>query len=94
MLFILLFIYLFSGYGVDITDSSANVFDHYTNVSVTNCTSTSSGIKFYSSNNNISLDCLLTGDCATDYLYVSSNGLDFNFCGSEGSPCETIVYYI
>jgi hypothetical protein len=82
-----------SGYGVDITDSSTNVFEHYTKSSVTNCVSTSAGVKFYSSDKNLSLDCLLTGQCVTDYFYVSENGGDYNLCGEEQSSCETIVYF-
>jgi hypothetical protein len=80
-----------SGYGSDITDSSANVFDHYSTTSVTGCTSNSTGVKFYASTLAVVLDCLLTGVCVTDYLYVSTSGLDYNLCGEEQSACQTFV---
>jgi hypothetical protein len=80
-----------SGYGTDITDASANVFDHYTTMSVSGCASSSDAYKFYSSNKNLSLDCLLVGNCPVDYFYVDENGLDYEFCGTELSPCNSVV---
>jgi hypothetical protein len=91
LFFFFFYVFFCIGYGTDMTDSSSNVLDHYSRVSVSNCVSTSNAIKFYSSDKNLSLDCLLTGECPTDYFYVSSDGVDFDLCGDDVSPCQTIV---
>jgi hypothetical protein len=83
-----------SGKGNDFSDNSTSALTAYTRSSVVNCTSTSSSIKFYGANNNIIFDCLFSGNCPTNYFYISLSGTDFPFCGSIDSPCLTLVYGI
>jgi hypothetical protein len=85
------FIFFFSGSSADITDSSVNVYDHYSKESVVNCSSTSSGVKFYVSDKNLSFDCLLEGNCPTSYFYISSSGFNFALCGLREMTCASIV---
>jgi hypothetical protein len=68
-----------------------NVFEHYTEASVSGCTSTSSAHRFFAGNKNVSLDCLLVGGCPTDYFYVDEDGLDHGLCGTVLSPCHSVV---
>jgi hypothetical protein len=78
--------------GSDIADGSENAYSHYNYESVTNCASTSTGVKFYLSVPDVMLDCLQTDTCPVSELYVSSlDGTDFPFCGGFTFACETLV---
>jgi hypothetical protein len=64
----------------------------YTIDSVVNCTTTSYAVRFYGGVSNITLDCLLVGDCPSDYFYVSLSGVDFPLCGTEETHCLSLVF--
>jgi hypothetical protein len=72
-------------------DASPNVLEHYTKASVVSCVSSSGGVVFYVSEKGMALDCLLEGDCPVDYFFVAGEGVDFDLCGAQTSPCLTIV---
>jgi hypothetical protein len=81
-----------SSNGNDIYDNSTGAVTAYSKASVVNCTTTSSPVRFYGGVANISMDCLLIGDCSTDYFYVSSSGVDFLYCGNQNSQCLSLVF--
>jgi hypothetical protein len=81
-----------SSNGNDIYDNSTGASIAYSTASVVNCTTTSSPIRFYGAVENISMDCLLSGDCPSDYFYVSSSGVDFPYCGSQDTLCLSLVF--
>jgi hypothetical protein len=78
--------------GSDICDYSEKGISLYNRENVVNCKSNSEGIKFYLFAQALSLDCLLDSDlCILSEVFVSKNyGTDYEFCGSENSPCASI----
>jgi hypothetical protein len=86
------FFFFCRGKGSDIVDDSASAYSHYRVTSVTNCTPTSTGIKFHLPATDVTVDCLLTNSCPTDELYVSGeDGTDYPLCGGSTFECGSLV---
>jgi hypothetical protein len=97
---------VFPSIGIDIFDSSNSAASYYKVSTVVNCWSNSSfGVNdilfagtVSDSQDYLKFDCLLIGECETvgdeGTNVHMTNGEDFDGCGTEASPCKTLMYAV
>jgi hypothetical protein len=81
--------------GNDFCDVSsvADVVSLYSSASLFGIQSYSQSIKFYFELLDLSLDCIIEGECGLlNDVYVLASGRDTPLCGSVENPCRTVDY--